>query len=84
MRGSSGTVLAVAAVAVALVGLAPAPAMASKLFGARGPAYGDSYRYRPMPPWYRRHACRGRPYAYLGGWGCDYYRYSWDYPRGRR
>jgi hypothetical protein len=26
----------------------------------------------------------GRLYAYGGGWGCDYYRYSYDWPLGRR
>jgi hypothetical protein len=26
----------------------------------------------------------GRYYTYGGGWGCDYYRYSYDYPLGRR
>lgn len=26
----------------------------------------------------------GRHYTYGGGWGCDYYRYSYDWPLGRR
>ena len=26
----------------------------------------------------------GRHYIYLGGWGCDYYVYSYDWPYRRR
>ena len=33
----------------------------------------------------RIHRCKGgRYYTYGGGWGCDYYRYSYDWPFGRR
>jgi hypothetical protein len=33
----------------------------------------------------RIHRCEGgRYYTYGGGWGCDYYRYSYDWPFGRR
>ena len=33
----------------------------------------------------RLHRCKGgRSYTYGGGWGCDYYRYSYDWPFGRR
>jgi hypothetical protein len=30
------------------------------------------------------HCKGGRYYTYGGGWGCDYYRYSYDWPLGRR
>ena len=34
---------------------------------------------------YRFLRCKGgRTYAYGAGWGCDYYVYSYDYPKGRR
>jgi hypothetical protein len=33
----------------------------------------------------RTYRCKGaRYYTYGGGWGCDYYRYSYDWPLGRR
>jgi hypothetical protein len=33
----------------------------------------------------RIYRCKGgRYYTYGGGWGCDYYRYSYDWPLGRR
>jgi hypothetical protein len=33
----------------------------------------------------RIYLCKGgRHYTYLGGWGCDYYVYSYDWPYGRR
>ena len=33
----------------------------------------------------RVYRCKGgRYYTYGGGWGCDYYRYSYDWPLGRR
>jgi hypothetical protein len=33
----------------------------------------------------RIYRCKGgRYYTYGGGWGCDYYRYSYDWPFGRR
>ena len=33
----------------------------------------------------RIYRCRGgRYYTYGGGWGCDFYRYSYDWPYGRR
>ena len=33
----------------------------------------------------RLYRCKGgRYYTYGGGWGCDYYRYSYDWPSGRR
>ena len=33
----------------------------------------------------RVHRCKGgRYYTYGGGWGCDYYRYSYDWPFGHR
>jgi hypothetical protein len=82
MRRPDGKALVVAALGVALAGLGSAPAMASKLSGAGVPAY--SSRYEAVPNWYRRHPCRGRVYTYLVGWGCDSYRYSWDWPKGHR
>ena len=30
------------------------------------------------------HCKGGRYYTYGGGWGCDYYRYSYDWPKGHR
>lgn len=80
MRWPNRKALAIAALGISLAGLTPAPAMASKLFGVRILAS----RYEAVPRWYRRHPCRGRVYTYLAGWGCDYYRYSWDWPKGRR
>jgi hypothetical protein len=77
MRWPNGKAFAIVALGVSL---APAPAVASKLFGVHIPAS----RYEAMPRWYRRHPCRGRVYTYLAGWGCDYYRYSWDWPKGHR
>jgi hypothetical protein len=82
MRCPDGKALVVAALGVSLAGLGSAPAMASKLSGARVPAY--SSRSEAVPRWYARHPCRGRVYTYLAGWGCDYYRYSWDWPKGHR
>ena len=33
----------------------------------------------------RIYRCKGgRHYTYGRGWGCDYYRYSYDWPLGRR
>ena len=33
----------------------------------------------------RFYGCKvGHYYTYGGGWGCDYYRYSYDWPLGRR
>jgi len=80
MRWPNGKAFVVAALGISLAGLTPAPAMASKLFGVRILAS----RYEAVPRWYRRHPCRGRVYTYLAGWGCDYYRYSWEWPKGRR
>jgi len=80
MRWPTGKAFVVAALGISLAGLTPAPAMASKLSGVRIPAS----RYEAVPRWYRRHPCRGRVYTYLAGWGCDYYRYSWDWPKGHR
>jgi hypothetical protein len=82
MRWPNRKALVMATLGIALAGVASAPAMASKLSGARLPAY--SSRYEAVPNWYRRHPCRGRVYTYLAGWGCDYYRYSWDWLKGRR
>ena len=34
---------------------------------------------------YRIYRCKGgRYYTWGGGWGCDYYRYSYDWPLGHR
>lgn len=33
----------------------------------------------------RIYRCKGgRHYTYGGGWGCDYYRYTYDWPLGHR
>jgi hypothetical protein len=84
MRWPNGKALVVVALGSSLAGLAfaSAPAVASKLSGARSPAYAS--RYSAVPRWYRSHPCRGRTYTYLAGWGCDYYRYSRAWPKGRR
>jgi len=82
MRWPNGKAFVVVALGISLVGLASAPAMASKLSGARSPAH--SFRPLAVPRWYRKHPCGGRLYTYLGGWGCDYYRYSRTWPKGRR
>jgi len=82
MRWPDKRIPVAAALCILIVGLGSTPAMASKLSGARVPAY--SSRYEAVPRWYARHPCRGRVYTYLRGWGCDYYRYSWDWPKGHR
>ena len=62
MRRPIGKAFVVAALGISLVGLGSAPAMASKLSGARVPAY--SSRYEAVPRWYRA-APLPRPRLYL-------------------
>ena len=76
---------AIAALAGAvLVSLLAAPAFAAKSGSQR---YYQSHYGRAAGA---RHASRlyrckgGRYYTYGGGWGCDYYVYSHDFPKGRR
>jgi hypothetical protein len=76
-------------VTLALIGASIACALAPPAFAAK-PA---SHRYdthediygtpaRQASGIFRCHG--GRHYIYLGGWGCDYYVYSYDWPYGRR
>jgi hypothetical protein len=64
------------AVAAALAGATmaiAAPALAARPLGAYKARYGD---VRPSPEWRWARGCRGgRYYNFLGGWGCDFYRY---------
>ena len=79
------------AVAVALFGAASLSASAMPLPAPR-PLAGESAQRLAEPISFRRahwrevSPCRkgGRYYTYGGGWGCDYYRYSYDWPYGRR
>lgn len=79
--------LALAAAAALLLGTSVDPAVANKLSGMRG---SSELRLNPIDlrrgPYGRRgFACPGgRRYSFRGGWGCDYYIYSWGYPKGRR
>jgi hypothetical protein len=58
------------------------PAVAAK---AASPHHYQTFRGKVVAPPYRYFRCKGgRLYAYGGGWGCDYYRYSYDLPLGRR
>jgi hypothetical protein len=62
------TTLAIAALLIGATLLAPA--LAARPLGP--------YRHavvRPSPEWRWASRCDGRYYRYLGGWGCDYYRY---------
>ena len=71
---------AVSALAAAIVaGSSAVPAFAAKS-GLRH--YQHPYGKVAVPRYYR---CKGgRHYTYAGGWGCDYYRYTYDWPLGRR
>ena len=67
------------------IACAPAsPALAARPLSqrhyTRHDIYGTPARYAS-----RLYRCKGgRHYTYLGGWGCDYYVYSQDWPYGRR
>jgi hypothetical protein len=41
-------------------------------------------RGKVVAPPYRYFRCNGRHYTYGGGWGCDHYRYTYDWPKGHR
>ena len=81
----SVTAFAIAALAGAvLVGPLASPASAAKSGSQR---YYQSHYAKGMKALRasRIYRCRGgRYYTYGGGWGCDYYRYSYDWPFGRR
>ena len=58
------------------------PAVAAK---AASPHHYQTFRGKVVAPPYRYFRCKGgRLYTYGGGWGCDYYLYSYDWPLGRR
>lgn len=90
MRYPVGTkALIMAAAASLLLGVTATPAMATKLSGLRGASDGHfNFKTRSARRgayWRRGHCGRGgRHYTFLGGWGCDYYRYSWEWPKGHR
>ena len=67
---------------ILLAGSHASPAVAAK---AASPHHYQTFRGKVVAPPYRYFRCKGgRLYAYGGGWGCDYYRYSYDWPLGRR
>jgi hypothetical protein len=80
MRGSL-TAIAGAVLASALL----ASPLASSAFAAKQRHHSEYSNGAPASYASRIYRCvRGRQYTYGGGWGCDYYRYSGDYPFGRR
>jgi hypothetical protein len=74
---------------LALIGASIACAPASPARAAT-PLSQRYYTHQDVKGAPARHAspifrCRGgRHYTYLGGWGCDYYLYSYAWPYGRR
>ena len=76
---------AIAALAgTVLAGLLVSPAFAAKSGSQR---YAQSHQVKSTSALRasRIYRCKGgRYYTYGGGWGCDYYRYSYDWPFGRR
>jgi hypothetical protein len=75
------TVIAISILAGAvLAGSLAAPASAAK----SGLRYYQQARGAVIAPPYRYFRCHGRYYNYGRGWGCDYYFYSYDWPKGRR
>jgi len=76
-------------VMLALIGASIACAPASPAFAAKPPSQ-RHYTYNDATGTPARHAspifrCHGgRHYTYAGGWGCDYFVYSYDWPYGRR
>jgi hypothetical protein len=76
-------------VMLALIGASVACGLASPALAAR-PSSQRSYTHQDINGTPARQASRifrchgGRHYTYLGGWGCDYYVYSYDWPYGRR
>jgi hypothetical protein len=85
MRSFCKLVTAMLALIGGLVACAPASrALAATGLSTHHSAHHDIYGApaRYASPIYR---CRGgRHYTYLGGWGCDYYVYSQNWPYGRR
>lgn len=63
-----------------MLGSAATPAVAARQLSLRSAPHGE---VRPAPYWRWANRCRGgRYYAYLGGWGCDFYAYrSYSGPR---
>jgi hypothetical protein len=60
---------------ILLAGSHASPAVAAK---AASPHHYQTFRGKVVAPPYRYFRCKGgRFYAYGGGWGCDYYRYSY-------
>jgi hypothetical protein len=49
-----------------------------------GLGYYQHARGKVVAPPYRYFRCNGRYYTYGGGWGCDHYRYTYDWPKGHR
>jgi hypothetical protein len=79
-------------VILALIGASIACAPASPALAAKPPSqryyahHGGADIYgTPARQASRIFRCHGgRHYTYAGGWGCDYYVYSYDWPYGRR
>jgi hypothetical protein len=63
-----------------LAGLLSIPASAAN----SDPRYYQHPRGKLVAAPYRYFRCNGRYYTYGGGWGCDHYVYSYDWPLGRR
>ena len=67
---------------ILLAGSDASPAVAAK---AASPHHYQTFCGKVVAPPYRYFRCKGgRLYTYGGGWGCDYYLYSYDWPLGRR
>ena len=79
LKAMAVSTLATALLAIVLV--VPASAAKSGVRYSQHP-YGKVAVPRYGARYYRCHG--GRHYTYMGGWGCDYYRYSYDWPYGRR
>jgi hypothetical protein len=84
MRLSPRTLTIIALIGAWCAGVPASPASAAKpasqRYWSHHDIYGTSARYAS-----RIYRCKGgRHYTYAGGWGCDYYVYSQDWPYGRR
>jgi hypothetical protein len=76
---------AMAAIALIGAGLALPAASPSAARTATPRHYQNPYGEAAIPRYGARNVrCGGRRYTYLGGWGCDYYRYTYDWPLGHR
>jgi hypothetical protein len=78
------TTIATVLTGAMLAGALTLPAFAAKSGSQR---YYQGHHGKAVSALYasRAYRCKGgRYYTYGGGWGCDYYRYSYDWPKGHR